>query len=131
MTKITMNYSKRKFLKNGLLSAMGLSVLNSGPGWAAVEANAYQDAFTLRFSPEFGIFSALSGNDPVDQIQWGNDNGFRAWENNYKNVLHHIAKKGYKGFLGLEHGIKGKGIEGTKSTLQQYRELDQYVRDRL
>jgi hydroxypyruvate isomerase len=76
-----MNYSKRKFLKNGLLSAIGLSVINSGPGWAGLRTNAYQEAFALKFSPEFGIFSALSGNDPVDQIQWGNDNGFRAWEN--------------------------------------------------
>lgn len=37
--------------------------------------------FNLKFSPEFGIFSALGGKDPVDQIKWGYDQGFRAWEN--------------------------------------------------
>jgi hydroxypyruvate isomerase len=35
----------------------------------------------MKFSPEFGIFSAAAGQDPVDQIKWGYDQGFRAWEN--------------------------------------------------
>ncbi|MEB2782255.1 TIM barrel protein [Algoriphagus sp. C2-6-M1] len=35
----------------------------------------------MKFSPEFGIFSELSGKDPVDEIKWGYDQGFRAWEN--------------------------------------------------
>ena len=38
-------------------------------------------SFNMKFSPDFGIFSALAGNDPVDQIKWGHDQGFRAWEN--------------------------------------------------
>ncbi|WP_114748888.1 hydroxypyruvate isomerase family protein [Pleomorphovibrio marinus] len=313
-----MNQSKRKFLKNGLMSALGLSLLNPGRGWARLEPNTFQEAFTLKFSPEFGIFSALAGDDPIDQINWGKDNGFRAWENtmlknrpvaeqekisnslqkngmdfgqfvgtltfsevtfagnnegarskvlkeinesveiakrmntkfvhnvlgvmdsklpyefqianaiellkraaeiyekheivmvmetmnhkidhpgmflhtipqayalakavdspsvkilfdiyhvqiqegnllptldhawdeiayfqigdtpgrkepgtgeiNYKNVLHHIAKKGYRGFLGMEHGIEGSGKEGARSALQRYREIDKYVRERV
>lgn len=35
----------------------------------------------MKFSPEFGIFSELAGKDYVDQIKWGYDQGFRAWEN--------------------------------------------------
>jgi hydroxypyruvate isomerase len=38
-------------------------------------------SFRMKFSPEFGIFSALSGNDLADQVKWGHDQGFRAWEN--------------------------------------------------
>ncbi|HLU94814.1 MAG TPA: TIM barrel protein, partial [Membranihabitans sp.] len=39
------------------------------------------EPFNMKFAPEFGIFSELAGKDPVDQIKWGHDNGFRAWEN--------------------------------------------------
>lgn len=35
----------------------------------------------MKFSPDFGIFAALAGSDPVEQIHWGYDQGFRAWEN--------------------------------------------------
>ncbi len=35
----------------------------------------------MKFSPEFGIFGQNGGMDPVDQIKWGYDHGFRAWEN--------------------------------------------------
>jgi hydroxypyruvate isomerase len=37
--------------------------------------------FNMKFSPEFGIFEALAGKDSVDQIRWGYDQGFTAWEN--------------------------------------------------
>lgn len=44
---------------------------------------AHQEAppFKTKFSPEFGIFRDLSGTDLSDQIKWGHDQGFRAWEN--------------------------------------------------
>jgi hydroxypyruvate isomerase len=38
-------------------------------------------AFNMKFSPEFGIFAAAAGQDPIDQIKWGYEQGFRAWEN--------------------------------------------------
>ena len=37
--------------------------------------------FNMKFSPEFGIFGDSAGKDVVDQIKWGYDQGFRAWEN--------------------------------------------------
>lgn len=40
-----------------------------------------QKKFNMKFSPEFGIFEQLGGKDPVDQIRWGHDQGFTAWEN--------------------------------------------------
>lgn len=36
--------------------------------------------FVTKFSPEFGIFKGLAPTDPVDEIKWGYDQGFRAWE---------------------------------------------------
>ena len=37
--------------------------------------------FNMKFSPDFGIFKAASGESITDQIKWGYDQGFRAWEN--------------------------------------------------
>jgi hydroxypyruvate isomerase len=37
--------------------------------------------FNMKFSPEFGIFAQAAGQDPLDQIRWGHDQGFTAWEN--------------------------------------------------
>lgn len=40
-----------------------------------------EKTFNMKFSPEFGIFSQAAGKDPLDQIRWGHDQGFTAWEN--------------------------------------------------
>jgi len=40
-----------------------------------------QKTFTMKFSPDFGLFDENAGKDPLDQIQWCYDQGFRAWEN--------------------------------------------------
>ncbi|NEU70094.1 TIM barrel protein [Spirosoma agri] len=39
--------------------------------------------FKTLFSPEFGIFKGLAPPDPIDEIKWGYDQGFRAWENTF------------------------------------------------
>lgn len=45
-------------------------------------------------------------------------------EINYKNVLQHIHDKGYRGFLGMEHGLKNPGKEGALAAYEAYREVD-------
>lgn len=45
-------------------------------------------------------------------------------EINYKNLLQHIWDKGYRGFLGMEHGVRGEGKEGNMGVLQAYRVID-------
>ncbi len=47
-------------------------------------------------------------------------------EINYKKVFEHLYKKGYKGPVGLEHGISQKGIEGERRLIQAYREVDSF-----
>lgn len=69
---------RRRFIKNSLLS--GTAIV--GTASASFSASAKSSApFRMKFSPEFGIFDALSGNALEDQIRWGKDQGFRAWEN--------------------------------------------------
>jgi hydroxypyruvate isomerase len=73
---------RRKFFKNGLIA--GAAIISSGTipkVTVAKEPELKPQKFNMKFSPEFGIFSELAGKDPVDQIKWGADQGFRAWEN--------------------------------------------------
>jgi hydroxypyruvate isomerase len=47
-------------------------------------------------------------------------------EINYKNVFKHLYNKGYKGPVGMEHGISIKGIEGEQRLIAAYREVDSF-----
>jgi hydroxypyruvate isomerase len=57
-------------------------VLSGLPGMAStsVPATSREEPFTMKFSPDFGLFADLAGPDPLDQLRWGYDQGFRAWE---------------------------------------------------
>ncbi|VGO22723.1 hydroxypyruvate isomerase family protein [Pontiella sulfatireligans] len=48
-------------------------------------------------------------------------------EINYKNVFKHLYDKGYKGIVGMEHGISQKGLEGEQRLIQAYREVDDFA----
>jgi hydroxypyruvate isomerase len=48
-------------------------------------------------------------------------------EINYKNIFKHLYNKGYKGVLGMEHGISQKGKEGEERLIQAYRESDDFL----
>ena len=73
--------NRKTFLKTGLLAGGALLTGTSDLFSARPSRNAAP--FKMKFSPEFGIFVDVSGKDVVDQIKWGYDNGFRAWENTY------------------------------------------------
>ena len=45
-------------------------------------------------------------------------------EINYWNVLQHIHDKGYRGFVGLEHGLIKPGAEGEMAMIEAYRSID-------
>ncbi|VGO16096.1 Hydroxypyruvate isomerase [Pontiella desulfatans] len=47
-------------------------------------------------------------------------------EINYKNVFKHLYDKGYKGIVGMEHGISRPGAEGEQRLIQAYREVDDF-----
>lgn len=44
-------------------------------------------------------------------------------EVNYKNVFAHIASKGFKGVLGMEHGNSKPGKEGERALIEAYRSV--------
>ncbi|REG92881.1 hydroxypyruvate isomerase family protein [Algoriphagus antarcticus] len=72
---------RRTFFKNGMLTGAALiSGATLADSFAESASPKLAEKFNMKFSPEFGIFSELSGKDPIDQIKWGYDQGFRAWE---------------------------------------------------
>ncbi len=68
--------------------------------------------------------------DEIGYIQIGDNPGRKeptTGEINYKNVFKHLYNKGFKGFLGMEHGISKPGKEGEVALLKAYRECDSFL----
>jgi len=68
--------------------------------------------------------------DEIAYIQIGDNPGRKepgTGEINYKNVFKHIYDKGYRGILGMEHGISLPGKEGEQKLINAYREADHFL----
>lgn len=68
--------------------------------------------------------------DEIGYIQIGDVPGRKeptTGEINFKNVFKHIYEKGYKGILGMEHGISKPGKEGELGLIKTYREVDSFL----
>lgn len=75
--------NRQTFIKQSLLAGAALVSLNTTQAAANAGNSLKEQPFKMKFSPEFGIFKELAGKDYIDQIKWGYDQGFRAWENTY------------------------------------------------
>jgi hydroxypyruvate isomerase len=49
-------------------------------------------------------------------------------EINYKNVFKWLYEKGYKGVVGMEHGMSKSGKEGEETLYNAYREVDNFLK---
>ena len=69
--------NRRKFNTIASLSSFGI-----------LKANASQiplkipHKYNLNYAPHLGMFKALAGNDPIDQLNFMADQGFRSFEDN-------------------------------------------------
>ncbi|MDZ8119540.1 hydroxypyruvate isomerase family protein [Pontiella agarivorans] len=129
---------------HGLIMVMEpLNYMNHPGVFLKTVAQAYTIAKAVG-SPSCKILSDLYH----EQIQNGNliNNIDRAWDEiayfqvadvpgrkepttgeiNYKNIFRHLHQKGYKGLIGMEHGISRSGIEGEQRLIQTYREVDSF-----
>ncbi|CAG5000480.1 hypothetical protein DYBT9275_02472 [Dyadobacter sp. CECT 9275] len=75
--------NRHTFIKNSLLAGTALVSGIATPITASASNPKKEKPFHMKFSPEFGIFKELPGKDIIDQIKWGYDQGFRAWENTW------------------------------------------------
>ena len=65
--------------------------------------------------------------DEIAYFQTGDNPGRNepgTGEINYANVLQHIYAKGYRGFVGLEHGNSRRGADGERAVIEAYRRVD-------
>ncbi|MBO9200323.1 MULTISPECIES: hydroxypyruvate isomerase family protein [Niastella] len=68
--------------------------------------------------------------EEIGYLQIGDNPGRKepgTGEMNYKNIFKHIHEKGYKGILGMEHGISQKGQEGEQALIKAYRDADNFL----
>jgi len=68
--------------------------------------------------------------EEIAYIQIGDNPGRKepgTGEINYKNIFKHLYQKGYKGVMGMEHGLSLKGKEGELRLIQAYREADNFL----
>jgi hydroxypyruvate isomerase len=67
--------------------------------------------------------------DEIAYIQVGDNPGRNeptTGEINYRNVFKHLYQKGYKGIIGMEHGISKPGKEGERALIEAYRFCDSF-----
>ncbi len=68
--------------------------------------------------------------DEIDYIQVGDNPGRKepyTGEVNYQNVFKHLYEKGYKGIVGMEHGLSEGGKSGEEKLVQAYRKADDFL----
>ncbi len=68
--------------------------------------------------------------DEIGYLQIGDNPGRNeptTGEMNYKNIFRHIYNKGFKGVLGMEHGIAKPGKEGELALIKAYRDSDNFM----
>lgn len=67
----------------------------------------------------------------IAYIQVGDNPGRKeptTGEINYKNVFKWLYNKGYKGIVGMEHGMSKSGKEGEEALVNAYREVDSFLK---
>lgn len=67
----------------------------------------------------------------IAYIQVGDNPGRKeptTGEINYKNVFKWLYEKGYKGIVGMEHGMSKSGKEGEEALYNAYREVDNFLK---
>lgn len=65
----------------------------------------------------------------IAYIQVGDNPGRKeptTGEINFKNVFKWLKEKGYKGVVGMEHGMSKSGVEGERALVNAYREVDNF-----
>lgn len=121
--------NRKDFIRSSFMTGAALMV-GGGKSLLAQPVSAIKEKpFNMKFSPEFGIFKELVGKDLVDQIKWGYDQGFRAWENTY------LASKSVADQERISKAVQQLGMEfgqfvGTMNfKIPTFSGRDQAVRD--
>jgi hypothetical protein len=87
--------NRRNFFRNTAIGSVAFTGLAGPFSAVASETTTSNSAqFKLKYAPGFGMFREHAGNDPIDQIKFMSDQGFRAIFDN--------------GFMGKEPALQEK-----------------------
>jgi len=104
--------NRRSFSK--LLGISSLGLLSETSAFAKSNQSVLQNSFKLNFAPHLGMFRHLAGNDPIDQLNFMADQGFRSFEDNdmrnrdielQKKMAETMAKRNLKMGVFVAHKI--------------------------
>ena len=70
--------TRRRFIGTATAAAATLAVSPIGFAGKKPAARPANAGFKLKYAPYFGMFEAHAGKDPIDQIKFMADQGFRA-----------------------------------------------------
>ncbi|SHF59987.1 hydroxypyruvate isomerase [Mariniphaga anaerophila] len=86
---------RRNFIKNAAASGIAMAGLGSFMGASASESTVSNTAkFKLKYAPHLGMFPELAGKDPIDNIRFIADQGFRAiFDNGLMNKPTELQEK--------------------------------------
>ena len=102
--------NRKEFLRSGVIGGTAISLFSSRTfslGEGSENFHEKKAAFNMKFSPDFNIFNQGDGASLEEQIEWGYDQGFRAWENTWlirKTVEEQNTIKRVLDRLGMEFG---------------------------
>ncbi len=103
---------RRSFVRNTAAMAAGAAVAVPSLSSLAAESPASVskpgDPFQLHYAPHLGMFKNLAGDDPVDQLNFMADEGFRAFEDNSmkgRSVETQEAMAGTMAARGISMGV--------------------------
>jgi hydroxypyruvate isomerase len=81
-----MDYSRRNFIKNATTTGAAIlaapAVFGSSAASRKLKASDAVTPFKLKYAPGFGMFRQNAGQDPIDNIKFCKDQGFRAMFDN-------------------------------------------------
>ena len=67
---------RRSFIRNTGLAAIATA---ASPALHGKATTSFTKPFTLNFAPHLGMFRAHAGADPLDELRFMADSGFRAF----------------------------------------------------
>ena len=78
----TRTISRRQFIGSAASAAATLSLASAKVGLGSTGLQKSASGFKLKYAPPLGMFQAHAGEDPIDQIKFMADQGFRAMFDN-------------------------------------------------
>ena len=102
---------RRTFLQSSSAFTIGGGLMTNTISFATEKP--IEPAFKMNFAPHLGMFKHLAGDDPVDQLHFMADQGFRSFEDNGMKIVTDLRSFLYLCNTTLEFsgGLNGKGFQ--------------------